>query len=350
MTIDVDAPFATPEDTRQIKRDSIISGGRYRLPNRDGTHHKGGWMRTTNLVGAFSDQRQLQQWEMRTTLAGLAVAPYLYKEIQAIVSEVGTDPAAIKEDQERLLDVAERAKDVAGGGRGREWGNRMHALVEADHRDLPYVASDLESTLLRLYREALAEARLTALPDMQERILLNEAVGTVGTADNFVECGVTNLVHIADLKTQKRFWSWLEIEAQLATYANADAMWDTDRGEWTDIPYEVDRTRGAVVWCPEPRGEPTVQVRRVDLERGWRTAKLAHHIVGLRSEAKSARQEVSGHSWVPVDLVEFYGRMFTMVSTVEEGRALVAECRRHGVYGPELQASARAAASRISSL
>lgn len=353
MTVTLDAdPFATPADMAKPAKDSIITGGRYRLPNRDGSHKAGGWQRMTNLVSAFSDQKALHDWSTTTTLAGLAITPALVEELRALIARVGAEPADVKAHRADILDLAERAKDAAGGGRGRERGNRIHELVEADHRDIPYVATAEERVLIALHRKALTEANLRPVPGLQERIVLLERYGACGKFDDVLECLITGLFHIGDTKTQKRFWTFQEVEAQLAGYAHSDAIWSVEAGAWEDWPVEVDRTQGAVLWAPlveleDGTTEIRTELKRIDLERGWDTLQIAYRNVCRRSEAKSARQAVSGAPWRPVSLVEVYGRRFASVATVTEGAALVAECKRRGVWGPELAQSARAAADRV---
>ena len=315
----LDDPFATPEDTKKAKRDQIITGGRYRLPRRDGSHKPYGWMRMTNLVGAFSDQKQLQAWEMRTALAGLASSPELYAELCALILRVGMEASEIKAAQDAILDIAERAKDAAGGGRGRERGNRIHDITECEWREIPYVATDSERHLVRLFSKALADARLVPVKGMQERIVLLERYEACGKLHTLLRDLGSDLHHIGDTKTQKKFWTWLEVEAQLAGYACSDAVWNAETCAWEAWPYEVEQTRGAVLWCPEPTEdcpEPFVQVRRVDLERGRDTLEHAYGNVIRRQAAGRKRQEVSGHEWEqvrPVAPVERYARLLDSI-------------------------------------
>lgn len=339
-TIDAD-PFATPEDTRLTPQ--IMTGGRYRLPKRDGSHKPYGWMRMTNLVGAFSDQKQLQKWEMRTTLAGLAARPDLYSDLQTILEGSGLKPDAIKAAQDAILEIAERAKDAAGGGRGRERGNRIHEITECEWREIPYVPTDSERHLIRLFAKALGDARLVPVKGMQERIVLLERYEACGKFDTLLRDLSSDLHHIGDTKTQKRFWTWLEVEAQEAGYAMSDAVWNADEGRWEDWPYEVNQERGAVLWCPEPteeRPEPFVEVKALDLERGRDTLEHAYGNVIRRSAAGAKKQAVSGHGWTPLrppTLVEQYAARLRDVATRAEGSRVFAEAQAAGVWCPELE-------------
>jgi hypothetical protein len=349
-----DDPFATPEDTRQAKRDKIIRGGRYRLPNRDGSHHPGGYQRTTNLIGAFSDQRALHEWDMSTTLAGLATHPALLTELQEIIVKMGEiSPEAIKAARESLLELGEKAKNAAGGGRGAERGNRVHAIAEAEWRGLPYAAGDGERELIRLITVALKQAQLRPIPGMQERIVMVEHLETCGTLDTLLEDLLTQLVHMGDTKSQKKFWSYMEVEAQLAFYSRGDCMWDPERKRWVDMPYKIEQTRGAAIWVPPvPEGEPQIaQVVPLDLERGWVTVGIAKLNVEQRSVCKSARQAVSGikNTWQATrpNLTELYARMLGSIASREDGSRLFREASELGIWGPELE---QVAALRLQSL
>ena len=336
--------------------DPYLSGGRYRYPNRDGSKKSGGWQRASNLASAISDQRQLQDWTVRTTLAGLATDPSLYAELQAIIAEVGTDKADLRAAQDRILDLAERAKDAAGGGYGRERGNRVHDLVEADWAGLPpgTVSAD-ERDLLRAIRAALAEAQLQPIPGMQERIVLIEELEACGKWDSLARDLVTDYVHVIDTKTQYRFWTWLEVEAQLAEYAHAVAMWDAKLARWVDMPYEIEQTRGAAVHCPEiehgdgTRSNGPVTIKPLDLERGWETAQLARRNVVQRSACGSARQAVSGRTWAEVrpSTLEMWAARLRDVDSPADGARVWAEAEAAGAATPELRQVALEVASRF---
>lgn len=337
-TADLDDPFATPEDTRQANRDRIITGGRYRLPNRDGSPHPGGYMRTSNLVSAFSDQKALHEWDMSTTLAGLVADPSIFADIARVIG--GLDeitPDAVKAIRAELLELAERAKNAAGGGRGAERGNRVHAIAEAEWRGLPYAAGDSERELIRLITVALKEAQLRPIPGMQERIVMVERLNACGTFDTLLEDLLTALIHIGDTKSQRKFWSYQEVEAQLSFYAHGDAMWDPGAGAWIDMPYQIEQTRGAAIWCPD---DLTAQVVPLDLERGWETVRIAKLNVEQRSACKSARQAVSGVrlTWAQSrpNLTEVYARLLGSIETREDGSRLYHEASELGIWGPEL--------------
>lgn len=339
----LDDPFASVKDTAPDPR--IITAGRYRLPNRDGTHKPHGWMRVSNLVSAYADQYALRQWEQRQIMLALRADHGLYTELLEATADEVADPVW----DESFL---EKCKKVAGGSAGADHGNERHAAVEGLHRGADTAPYPSETRrMLALYGSTLARHGLTPLPGMQERRVLVEALEVVGTLDNILEQGIVpddpcrcidlrNVV--ADLKTQRRFWSFLEIGAQLATYAHGDAMWDPVAGRWVDMP-PVRQDVALVVWMP--RGGTNVEVYEVDIVAGWETAKRAYAVVKDRSAAKSGRAWL--RSAPPVTETEQYAAMFAGVDSFAEGRALVDECKRKGIWSQMLADSAALAVARL---
>lgn len=365
MSIDLDDPFALPSEAKVSHRGEIITGGRYRLPRRDGSKKPWGWMRVTNLVGAYSDQFGLRMWEFEQVLRGLAVSPDAIDRLRSAVP--GWDEMTKSERRSEVEQFVEAMKDVSGGNAGAKHGTHRHAVVEAFHAGLPLgYQGPITRRQLALYASALERNRLVAQSGMQERRVLIEALEAVGTLDNIVRDLTAECQRIADLKTQRRFWTWLEIGAQFSCYANADAMWDEATGTWVDMP-KVNREIGLVLWMPRPtctepdcgktlpcpdhpsvKAEPHVDVYEVDLVAGWATARRAFEVIQDRSEARSTH---SPRAWLrpapPVTLTEQYAARFAAVETMAEGSRLVREATDKGVWDEILADCARKAAARM---
>jgi hypothetical protein len=374
VSVNLDDPFAVPSEAKVAARVGIITGGRYRLPHRDGTHKKRGWMRVTNLVSAYSDQFGLRMWEIEQVLLGLASGATFTDDPAALVSalyaellDARLDGKTRDERREWVEGFIERCKDASGGSEGARYGTHKHAVVEAHHMGLPLgYQTPATRRQLSLYASALERNKLVALPGMQERRVLVESLAVVGTLDNILQDLITALLLIGDLKTQKKFWTWLEIGAQFSCYANADAMWDEATGTWVDMP-KVSREVGLVLWmprpvcpeldcgktlpCPEhpgPDPEPKVDIYEVDLKAGWATARRAFEVVADRAEARSKN---SPRAWLrpapPVTLTEQYAARFAAVETKADGSKLVAEARAAGVWDDILAECAQKAADRM---
>lgn len=366
MTTEIDPfDFEVPENRVQVLR-----RGRYYLPHRDGSKKSRGWMRVSNLVSAYSDQFGLRMWELGEVIQGMCMDPALYQKAR----DAQLDRMERNERKEWVEAFIEAAKEVSGGNAGSKHGNMRHAAVETQHAGLPTGHLDQNTRrALSLYQSALERHGLVALPGMQERIVLVEALEVCGRLDNIVgevcqatyhavrepcpECfnnGWTNPA-VGDLKTQKRFWTWLEIGAQFACYAHGDAMWDPAAERWVDMP-PVSREVGFTLWMPRERPDAAgnwvpaheVDVYEVDLVKGWATAQRAYEVVQDRAAAKSVK---GGRAWrrnAPyATLTEQYAARFAAVDTLEDGRRLVAQARAEGVWGPVLADCAQQAYARI---
>jgi hypothetical protein len=358
-------PFATSTDiagaSLAANRRKIITAGRYRLPNIDGSPKKGGWQRVTNLVKAITDQFSLRVWEIQQIMVAIHLAEErVMKDLRMTVAACeGQDYPTRRAEIEAFLD---RCKDISGGNEGSKFGNARHELVEADHLQTPAAAPDSYARQhLSLFRSALVRNGLERVPGFAERRVLIEEFEAVGTLDAILLDLRKKSMHIGDLKTQKSFWTWLEIAAQLACYARAVAIWepatgdDPRAGRWVNMP-PVDRSIGFVLWMPRcPKRpedavgwEPHVDVYEVDIEAGWKTAQLAREVVLDRRGGKSVRNP---RAWLrevaPVTETEKYAARFAAVSTTEEGAALVAECRQKGLWSPILAGEAKVAAERM---
>jgi hypothetical protein len=361
MSVETLDPFATEAEAAppaRKQRQEIITGGRYRLPNRDGSHHKGGWQRVSNRVSAFADQFGLRLWEIEQVVLAVKTDPRLIAEIDLpFLTNLPKD-----ERREWIAFFLEKCKAISKGNEGSLFGNTRHAQVEADHESLPIPADDAYARRhLHLYRSALVRNALRAVPGMQERRVLIERMEIIGTLDNILEDLVSDCLRIGDLKTQKRFWTWLLVAAQLAAYANGDAMWESANdpenpraGRWVDMP-KVDKEIGLILWMPrepvnpEEPWEPHVDVYEVDLVAGLKTLELCALVVADRQAAKQAHNPRAWLRKAPVATeTEKYAARFAAVSTVAEGRALVAEARAKGVWSPILEDEAIAAKKRIS--
>jgi hypothetical protein len=339
--------FDEAEPVRQL-----VTGGRYRLPNRDGTHRPHGWMRVTNMVGAYSDMRTLALWQQRIQLLGLRARHDLYEELCAMRIEQ-LDPRTLKRELEQL---SQQAQNAAKADVGSRRGSARHAMVAHWHEAGEVIGTPDMRAQLTEYEQVLNAHWLYPVTGLQERVIIVEALNCAGRLDNIVHSGETGSKHIADLKTQRRFWTVLEVRAQLATYAHADAMWDEERQCYVDMPL-VDRELGFAVHMPQEPDENDrprpVQVLNIDLVKGWRTALRAAEVVADRSEAKRVGtlqacvrplpQSATRH----MAIVEAFARRFAEAATPEEGSALVVQARVAGVWGAELYRAAMQAKARV---
>lgn len=295
-----------------------IRGGRYRFPPPPGyAPNPRGWMRMSNLAGAFSDQRALQLWLERMTLLGLlANEGLIFDELAALPDEALT--------QDLLAEFAELARTAAGADKGARKGTARHLMMEGylntgeinGHRRMRLQMEDL--------LQEMDAQDLEFLPGWSERKIWHPiAGGTMGTLDTRVLCRRTGQVGVMDLKTQKQFWTYQESSGQQWGYSTAPWVWEgpeTSAGRW--IPYVDDAGPNNLVGRPGGmcEGRPVallahmpseggrVQIHEVDIGYGGAVMTLAAAVVELRSRGKSVaagravggvRPRMAGKNLVP---------------------------------------------------
>lgn len=285
-----------------------VRAGRYRFPAPPGEKpNPRGWMRMSNLAGAFSDQRALQLWLERMTLLGLlANEGLIFDELAALPDDALTP--------ETLAEIAEKARTAAGADTGARKGTARHLMLEGylntgqinGHRRMILQMEDLLREMDR--------HDLEFLPGWSERKVWHPiAGGTMGTLDARVMCRRTGQVGVLDLKTQRKFWTYQEIAAQQAGYDSAPWVWEGPEGQggrW--VPYQkpeliqgkyVIPDQNTLMGRPDgmcegarvallahmPSDGGPVQIHEVDLEYGARALEIASWVVAWRSRGKSVK-------------------------------------------------------------
>ena len=331
--------FATATEAKQLndrlfgkeeKEFGRVYRGRYHmplLPGESGTKSGGDWVpygvqRVTNLVGAFEDTRALSVWEQSMTLAGLALSPELYEELTLLVHRAASSGAnfelmrELTELKEALAgdahdsgkqeaSIAGRAKLIARGSAGAQRGTNRHTAWEHRAETGELIGTpDIRAQIVETER-LLAEAGLRRLPYLSERIVRNTEVGAAGKFDDILFEVSTERLLIADLKSKPTaFYSWMTVDAQLATYANADWMLHATKSGMSGGPayythgprqLGVDLTEGVILHVPSDGGP--ARLERADLVQGWETAKLARQVIDHRSAGKSAGRHARS-AWI----------------------------------------------------
>lgn len=363
MSLDHFDPFATtsslPPEAEDPER---ITGGRYRLPDvhrdevtgelvTESDPRKGGWQRVTTLVKAIADARALDLWHQRELIRGMVLRPDLY-DLACAAMSTDPDPADLRRELEGL---AGKILAAAGADSGANTGTAFHGFTEAQDMGLIHFARKKWHGKLANYATGLQLHRLQVVPEYVERRVVILKYGAAGTLDRLLEDLISGVLRVGDLKSQKAFWGWLEISAQLAAYGMADAMWNRPSRSYVDMP-PVAQDLAVVAWMPvehpdalEGGSADGVDFFNVDLEAGRRHLELCHSVDRARSEAKSKRQTVGLLRPQPeLSVVEAYARRLDAVSTPAEGSALWAEVTTMGLGEvPELVELAQEAARRF---
>lgn len=292
-----DDPFATASEIEPAVREKVfgqVENGRYWLPDPadplawepgaiGAKPFPRGFMRTSNLVGAYSELRALMIWSQHRVLEGMIERPDLYADLSVLPrDEEGKIPYR---DGQR---ITEAALSAAKADRWSVIGTAYHKALEIRLTTGALVGTrEIRDGILALEAHMRA-CLLRPAPALTERVVVNTKVMCAGRFDVPVYdlAGETPVLKMADLKTKrKQFWSVLEVRAQLAVYANADAMWDDALGCYVQPP-AFDPTEGIILHLPQGGGP--LELLRMDLVAGWRTALRAREVVDDRASAKSA--------------------------------------------------------------
>jgi len=226
--------------------------GRYLIPDPV-TGEPRPYTRVTTFAKLASDTFGLTAWQVRKVVEGMAARPDLVLAASALTAE----------DKKALDKIAEAAKEHAGGSTGATIGTAIHSLSEQiDRGETPNVAAPYDADLAA-YRDAIAAAGLTILPEWIEQVVAVPELEVAGTLDRIVATPDGRLV-IADLKTGRTL-PFGEISIQLALYANASHVFDVASGALRPMP-DVDRAVGLVFHLPAGTGR--CEVIEVDIAAG----------------------------------------------------------------------------------
>lgn len=321
------SPFALPSEVKPVKGPGYAdipmgtrhpTQHRYKLPllpGETGTKScppgvepwvPGGVQSMTNLAASISDTKALGWWELEQALIGIGLHPGLAEALRNTVydaKERGVDFQALKDEPGKVLcgelaAITERAKDISGGNAARDAGIVRHDVWEIFGKFGQQTGTDQINTEIQAVRQLLDAAGFEIIPELCERVVRNVVVKAAGRFDNILMHRRTGRLLMADLKTKRKpFWTWLEMDGQLAGYAFSEWMLETIETspgvfEVVYVPgpmHHVDLTEGVILHMPSDGAEP--RLRKADLTRGWHTLQLARQVCTVRSDGKSAGRE-----------------------------------------------------------
>jgi hypothetical protein len=252
----------------------------------------------TNLVGAFEDTRALSTWEQALALVGLALAPELHGEMVLVVHEAISQGVPYDDKTLRAMlagypgrageSIIGRAKAIAKANAAAQRGTNAHRAWEHRGKTGELIGTDEHQRIVLDTEGLLEQAGLERVPGLSERCVRNLEVRAAGRFDDILLERSTGRLLMADLKTKSAaFYSWMTVDAQLATYANAEWMLTEGNAHYAFGPkgIGVDQTEGVILHVPSDGGQPRLE--RADLVQGWETAKLARRVVDHRAAGKS---------------------------------------------------------------
>lgn len=280
------APAQTPAT---IKRDRW---GRYLLPDpRTGEGRS--WTRATTLARTLSDEYGLTQWKMRGVAKGMSMR----SDLQA-----GAAAADPDRDKKTLDSIAAQALDAAGSKSGSNLGTAFHQIAERYDRGevSPGEVQPPLRGLLDTYINLLHTRRLAVVPAFIEQVVVCPEFGCAGTLDRVVQLP-SGAYAVADLKSAKNVtYSWLEISMQLAIYANATHIWNTQTGQYYPMPDQIDTDVAIVIHVPSS-GDAVPGVHQVDIASGFEHCRRAR---GVRAARNGAKALAKPFEWKSIEAVK----------------------------------------------
>ncbi|MCC2278875.1 hypothetical protein LKL35_26105 [Streptomyces sp. ET3-23] len=268
--------------------------------------------RTTTFIDAIEDKSALSAWGRRMTLVGAARQPSLLDAARSL------DPENA-DDKRQLNALADRAVELSGAHSKRERGTHLHTLSEyADRGDpLPASASPLDLRDMSAYMAETVDFDIKAV----EQFVVVPELGVGGTFDRLLSYSGPGPhgepiegLFIGDLKTGSVQYGALKMASQLAVYSRGEfydhtrfpvdasdkkalAAWKKTAAPaeeaakaYAPLP-EVSQEWGIIIHLPAGSGECALYW--VNLEIGWRAAKLARDIRQMRGVRDAMRPWVT---------------------------------------------------------
>lgn len=282
-----DAPSPTAKAPERLSNEiKFNKWGQYaNLPPIPGESRSRSWTRATTLKDILTDKRNLELWQQRQVLRGIAMQPHLISQVQDEINagEIDFDEKKIKD---WLNKICSDAREVAGSLDGAEKGTAFHSAAEVYDAGDAFRMDDLfgplnddQAKMLGAYAKTLDDHGIKPVPALMERVVCVPDLKIAGRLDRVYE-DRDGVYRIGDLKSQRwepGAFDGISLCVQLAIYANAKYMLDEDRWEWVPMPDMIDKSTGVIVWVPASK-PGTADVYDLDLEWGWKLAQASFRV------------------------------------------------------------------------
>ena len=173
-----------------------------------------GYTRATTIAKTIDDTSALTAWKSRMVAIGLAKRPDLY----AVIDDTA-------DDKTELNRLCEKAAEAGGATVRRDLGTHLHSILERSFTDPDYTPPAAYAGDVEAVHDTLTAHGYRVLPDMCERIVVNDSLKIAGTFDLMLIDAHNNLI-LADIKTGSSVkYSGVSFATQLSIYANADSLY-----------------------------------------------------------------------------------------------------------------------------
>lgn len=232
--------------------------------------HGGGkpqaFTRATTFASTLDDRYGLEKWSQRMVAIGLSRRPDLLAGVAA----------ARDDDKKRIDSLVVDAIEAAEASKGRNIGQALHEFTERIDRgevDLDQIPDPWRKDV-EAYRDAMQREGF-AVELIEQTVVIN-VLCVAGTLDRTVLRDAER--YILDVKTGQHL-SLPTVATQLAIYAYADTLYDTETDTHSAVP-PINREIGYVAHVAA--GSGVCNIIAVDLDAGWKGATLAGAVRGWR--------------------------------------------------------------------
>lgn len=284
-------------------------------------HVRRSYTRTTTYIDVLDDKSNLEAWQMRMVLIGIAQDNGLLNDVTALYAEqqeaestlrgMGVEgdeavkaelKAAAKKPKDELNRRAQIAKKKAGAEDKADKGTELHALSELRDlgEDLPKGISFEDVLDLAAYTCASEGFKIVHM----EKLVVCDELAIGGTPDRVSEwCGNHTLVApdgteyvpgdgrrlITDLKTGTVEYGGLKMAMQLAIYSRSK-LYDHKTGARSPLE-NIDQKWGIIMNVPA--GSGTGALYWADLELGWEAVQIAGSVRRMRGMGRKALEKLT---------------------------------------------------------
>lgn len=280
--------------------------GRYLWVPRNGGKPTG-HTRVTTVAKALDDGGGLAPWKSTLSICGTIMRRGLRSQWEALMAETNGDPwYAGAESKARCKKLVEECAAAGGANERRDTGTSLHALTAlADAGRAPSHVTEETEGDLRAYREGLAAAGVTIMPEWIETPVVLDEYRVAGVFDRLVMVSDFPRPMIADLKCGADLsYSWTQIAVQLGGYANASAVYrqgtaDDGSDDVREPMPEVDPDNGLIMWLNAGSGR--LELFLVDLQAGWEAFQHSMWARGWRNAQVARPLAEGGWSRAPLE-------------------------------------------------
>lgn len=242
--------------------------------------------RVSDMAKVLDDGSGMTTWNCANTAFGIAKDRGLYEQFCAMADEHEDPWNASKAMKAEIKGLVAQAQSIGGSDRksGRGSGFHRSAHVVDEGRDLLYAPPEI-IPYLECYAEAMQRYKVIGY----ERFIATDEVKAAGSADRIVVDTETGEVHVMDIKTGAHDPNYcMGVTVQVAIMANGE-YYDQETGRRE----QIDCSKVTGLLCHVPLAEePQCNIYPLDLERGWRLAKMVPEVLEARKMKVGKRARI----------------------------------------------------------